>query len=315
MKKISVVIPSYGRAHLLKKTLPTYIQDNVIELILIDDCSPDKTAQVVAELQKEYPIIRYFHNTQNIKQAASKNIGIDHAIGDYIYFGDDDSVLLPNSMKFLQETIVSYNCDAVMARPIFAGPNYRDDMREEYLKWRLPRGEMESIEDFIDIEHLHFDFDRFLKGNLHPIEVPTCHASALVKTDMARLCKFDPNFKGCAYREETDFFFRLNLDYGAKLMYDARAVQLNLPVYMVKNTGARTGGYAQWRQSAIECNLYFLKKNWLKICSRYGIKRSIKEVQEEFENSLPLKQPKINVLKRLLKYWYFNIFIYRRLYL
>ena len=69
-KTISVVMPSYGRAHLLKKTLPSYIQDNVIEVIVIDDCSPDNTEQVVKELQKEYPIIRYYRNNYNVKQAA-----------------------------------------------------------------------------------------------------------------------------------------------------------------------------------------------------------------------------------------------------
>lgn len=56
---------------------------------------------------------------------------------------------------------------------------------------------------------------------------------------------------GCAYREETDFSFRLSLDFGAKLMYVARAVQLNLPNYMVKQTGTRAGGYEVWQKSAL----------------------------------------------------------------
>ena len=57
--RISVVVPSYNRAHLLKRTLPTYInQEDVIELILVDDCSTDDTEKVVKELQNEYPQIR-----------------------------------------------------------------------------------------------------------------------------------------------------------------------------------------------------------------------------------------------------------------
>lgn len=39
---------------------------------------------------------------------------------------------------------------------------------------------------------------------------------------------FDENFTGNAYREETDFFIRCTLQ-GAKVMYDSRAVQVNLP--------------------------------------------------------------------------------------
>ena len=42
----------------------------------------------------------------------------------------------------------------------------------------------------------------------------------LIDSDLARKCKFDTNYKGCAYREETDFSFRLNLEFNAKLMYE-----------------------------------------------------------------------------------------------
>lgn len=310
-KTISVIVPSFKRANLLKMTLPTYIQGSVIELILVDDCSPDNTDQVVGSMIKDYPLIRYFRNQNNLRQPASKNIGIDHAVGDYIYFGDDNSILLPGSMNFLAETMEKYSCDAVMARPICAGPDYRDDKREEYLKWRLKREGVNDVKDIVDIQHLRFDFCKYIK-TLLPIQVPTCHAGALVKTELARKCRFDPNFKGCAYREETDFFFRLNLDYDAKLMYDARAVQMNLPSYMVKNTGAREGGYSTWRQSAVECNLYFLKKNWKKICAKYGIERSIEEMQTEFEASLPMQAPKTNPLKTMLKQLYFQCFVYHK---
>lgn len=307
---VSVIVPSFKRANLLRKTLPTYIQGNVTELILVDDCSPDDTAQVVESIIKDYPMIRYFRNPNNLRQPASKNVGIDKAVGDYIYFGDDDSILLPDSIDCLVETMEKYSCDAVMARPIVAGSDYRDDKREEYLKWRLKRNGVNDVKDIVDIQHLRFNFGKYIK-TLQPIQVPTCHAGALVKTELARTCRFDPNFKGCAYREETDFFFRLNLDHNAKLMYDARAVQMNLPDYMVKNTGAREGGYSTWRQSAVECNLYFLRKNWKKICAKYGIERSIEEMQAEFENSLPMQAPKTNPLKAMLKQLYFQLFVYK----
>lgn len=309
---VSVVVPSYGRAHLLAKTLPTYIQDNVVELILVDDCSPDDTPEAVGGVKKDYPMIRYFRNERNMRQPASKNVGIDHAVGDYIYFGDDDSILLPGSMQALLETMEKYHCGAVMARPVVAGPDYRDDKHEEYLKWRLKRGCVDSEKEIVDIAHLRFNFGNYIKTfKTNPIVVPTCHAGALVRADLARECRFDPNFKGCAYREETDFFFRLNIDYDARLMYDARAVQFNLPDYMVKDTGAREGGYAVWRQSAIECNLYFLKKNWAKICAKYGIDRSLEDMQAEFEASLPMRPRRPSALKAFLKRWYFRLFVYK----
>lgn len=57
--KISVVVPSYNRAHLLELTLPSYIQSGVGELIVVDDCSSDNTAETVQRLKERYPQIVY----------------------------------------------------------------------------------------------------------------------------------------------------------------------------------------------------------------------------------------------------------------
>lgn len=237
--KISVVIPSYNRGHVLKWTIPTYIQDNVIEIIVVDDCSTDNTPQVLSELSVEYPMIKYLRNEENRRQCYSKNRGVENAVGDFVYFGDDDSYLLPGSMKVLSDTMTKYNCDVVMARPIFAGPNFRWKYRKQYEKWRLNRMDKSNYDGPFDIETMTPHWDRQYPI---PMEVPVCHACTLVKKELAQACKFDENYIGCAYREETDFFFRLNLHFGAKMMFDSRACQMNLPNYMVKSGGSRRGG-------------------------------------------------------------------------
>ena len=108
MKDVTVVIPSYNRARILPKTIPTYIQPEVKELIIIDDCSSDNTMQVVKKLQKKYPIIKYFRNEVNSKQTFSKNVGIKNASCDYIYFGDDDSIIKPGTIRKLIEVKEKY---------------------------------------------------------------------------------------------------------------------------------------------------------------------------------------------------------------
>ena len=50
-KCVSVIVPSYNRAHLLKKTIPSYIQENVGEVIIVDDASTDNTFDVINELK------------------------------------------------------------------------------------------------------------------------------------------------------------------------------------------------------------------------------------------------------------------------
>ena len=115
MKTVTVVIPSYNRAKILPKTIPTYLQPDVNELIIIDDCSSDNTEQVVKKLQKKYPIIKYFRNEVNSKQTFSKNVGIKNATCDYIYFGDDDSIIKPGTIKRLIEVKDKFPLPAVTA--------------------------------------------------------------------------------------------------------------------------------------------------------------------------------------------------------
>ena len=88
-------------------------------------------------------------------------------------------------------------------------------------------------------------------------------------------------------------------------MYDARAVQLNLPNYMVRQTGARSGGYEVWRKSALECNRYFLDKLWYKIAIRYDADTDKEELQRELEAGL--KEKKTGAIRKILKEIYFYV--------
>ena len=90
---VSVVLPSFNRARLLPITIPTYFQEDVSEVILVDDCSSDNTAEVVKELQTRFPTLRYFRNEVNSKQPYTQNVAISKVQSEYIYFGDDDSMV------------------------------------------------------------------------------------------------------------------------------------------------------------------------------------------------------------------------------
>lgn len=273
--RISVVVPSYNRAHLLKRTLPTYInQEDVIELILVDDCSTDDTEKVVKELQNEYPQIRYFRNQKNSKQPYSNNVGILNAVGDYIYFGDDDSILMPDSIHYLKETILKYNVQICGAKALFLPDGYNGSEYDYIREMDVPCPEGEKI---VDIGKLSA---KFIYSVSEPVTVPFCHASAIVKTDLARKVMFDTGYTGNAYREETDFFVRCSFQ-GARIMYDSRAVQLNLP-RRTAHGGAHSGGRLKWYMSAVRNNWYFLDKNWDFLRKKYNVTRGKYMVQACF---------------------------------
>lgn len=119
MKCVSVVIPSYNRAHLLSYTIPSYAQDLVGEIIIVDDCSTDNTGEVIRQLQEKYPFIRYFRMPHNSKQTAAKNEGIKHAKFPYIYLGDDDSFITPDTIQELYFTLKAYDADVVGAKALY----------------------------------------------------------------------------------------------------------------------------------------------------------------------------------------------------
>lgn len=97
--QISVIIPTYNRAEILRKTLMGYAQQagdhHMSEVLVIDDGSKDHTADVVRECASLFSIpLRYLHQ-QNSGQAAARNRAIREAQYDLILFGDDD--VLPSS--------------------------------------------------------------------------------------------------------------------------------------------------------------------------------------------------------------------------
>jgi glycosyltransferase involved in cell wall biosynthesis len=105
---ISVIIITRNRAVLLRQAIESVLRQEPcgapVELIVVDDSSTDDTSAVVAS----YPAARYVHTRQGTC-GGSRNVGVEHARGDWIAFLDDDDVWLPARLKRC--------CDVIKARP------------------------------------------------------------------------------------------------------------------------------------------------------------------------------------------------------
>jgi glycosyltransferase involved in cell wall biosynthesis len=307
---VSVVIPSFNRAHLLDMTLPSYIQENVLELILVDDCSTDNTEQIVKCLQLKYPQIKYIRNSKNSKQGFSKNVGIEHARGAYIYFGDDDSIITKDTINVLLDTLRNYNVDCAGARALYAGNYVNSSNLAVYIKWKTQKDTCRPA-DICDLGQMRTSFHLNCRT---PVQVPILPACALVKSEVARLIKFDINYLGCAYCEETDFFIRAALS-GYKIIFQPNAVQVNMPQYLTGNSGAHTGGYLKWQESAVNCADYFLDKNWEAVRAFFNINTTKREMQNIFRGKIFSTAKKMrmeNAARTWLKKIYFNLFVKSR---
>ncbi|MCE5226814.1 MAG: glycosyltransferase family 2 protein, partial [Porphyromonadaceae bacterium] len=72
------------------------------ELIVVDNGSLENEAAV---LQKKYPFLKTIRSEQNLGFAGGNNLGIRHAVGNYLFLLNNDTVLKDNSLLYLIETL------------------------------------------------------------------------------------------------------------------------------------------------------------------------------------------------------------------
>ena len=90
---ISVIVPAYNVEGYLASALATLFEQSVPfdDIIIVDDGSSDGTAALIDSYQ-DVPGVRIFH-TSNQGQGSARNLGLEHASGDYVYFFDADDLL------------------------------------------------------------------------------------------------------------------------------------------------------------------------------------------------------------------------------
>ncbi|HUC05066.1 MAG TPA: glycosyltransferase family 2 protein [Acidimicrobiales bacterium] len=101
---IAVVVPTFQRALQLPPLLLTLAEQTLaperFEVIVVDDCSTDDTAVVVAEWAAKVPYrLRYLRTAQNGGPAAARNLGWQQTPAPFVAFTDDDCVPTPRWLE------------------------------------------------------------------------------------------------------------------------------------------------------------------------------------------------------------------------
>ena len=105
---ISVIVPVYNTAKYLGNCLESILTQDFsdIEVLIIDDGSPEDIYQVVSEYLSRYSFIQYL-KIPHSGPGRARNIGIQKASGEFIAFVDSDDTLLPGYLSKLHEGIIS----------------------------------------------------------------------------------------------------------------------------------------------------------------------------------------------------------------
>lgn len=99
MKKLSFIIPLYNSAQWLEKCLYSVLNQDIpeadMEIICVNDGSPDHSADLAREIAKEHPCIIVI-DQENQGPSGARNNGMRHATGKYLCFVDPDDFVEPN---------------------------------------------------------------------------------------------------------------------------------------------------------------------------------------------------------------------------
>ena len=188
--KVSIIVPIYNVEKFLPKCIESIINQEYknIEIILVDDGSPDNSGVICEHYKKTDNRIVVIHK-ENAGVSEARNTGIDHAIGDYICFIDGDDFVMPNYVSYMLELALRYNADISLTTEMFGNFDEKqtkkdvidiwnnEDAVEAILCYRVPIGcycklfkketlkQVRFLPDVFIGEGFNFNVDAFQHAN------------------------------------------------------------------------------------------------------------------------------------------------------
>lgn len=95
----SIIIPTYNREKFIEKTLESVFNQTYqhYEIIVVDNCSTDRTEEVLAPYIAAGKI-KFIKHEQNFERAQSRNTGMENACGDFLTLLDSDDFMFPDNL-------------------------------------------------------------------------------------------------------------------------------------------------------------------------------------------------------------------------
>lgn len=107
LPRFSVIVPAYMVQAYLHECLESVLEQPFtdLELIAIDDCSPDGSGTIIDEFAARDPRVRAVHLTENAGLGRARNAGLERATGDYVIFLDSDDSLAPDALHAISDRL------------------------------------------------------------------------------------------------------------------------------------------------------------------------------------------------------------------
>lgn len=186
---ISLIIPVYKVEQYIERCLISCLNQKDInpsdyEIIVINDGSPDKSADIARNILAGYPNCKVI-DQPNKGLGGARNTGIENASGEYIWFIDSDDWIAPDSLSILKINILKYSFPDLIR---FRSANVIES------KYQIRQSEyLENISSGIEV---------FERGGLI-----TCAPFQLIKRSVLQENKL--RFREGIFHEDNEFMPRL----------------------------------------------------------------------------------------------------------
>jgi len=126
---ISIIIPVYKVELYLKKCVDSVLAQTYanLEIILVDDGSPDNCGKICDEYAEMDERVRVVHK-ENGGLSDARNAGLDIMNGEYVAFVDSDDWVMPKYIEDMYENLKEYGADISLSGTIYVYENNKKDM-------------------------------------------------------------------------------------------------------------------------------------------------------------------------------------------
>lgn len=211
-KDLSVIIPVYNVESYIRECLDSIVNQTIgienIEVIIVNDKTPDNSMDVVMEYAEKYPSFKVINNEVNKGLGESRNIGLHHVTSDYVTFVDSDDFISLNAYEDALNKINEFNVDLLIySWETYSGNSvvqtnniHHQGCRENTL--------IDDINDYPKLFFLTSAWNKIYHKSLFPL---LKYSSGLYEDNYVT-CNVLLNAKNIFFSKDSTYYYRKNME-------------------------------------------------------------------------------------------------------